>query len=102
MSGLAVVVDFRLKPGMRSRFRALIDANADASVTMEADCLQFDVLEPEGEPDRILLYEIYSHSEAFQTHLDSRHYAEFAAASADLCDSKSVVTCALVHEGGSR
>jgi quinol monooxygenase YgiN len=101
MSGFAVVVDFLLKPGMRAAFRDLIDANAHASVKLEPDCLRFDVIEPEGEPDRVLLYEIYRQHAAFQVHMASAHYARFAEASADLCLSKSVVTGALVCEGGA-
>jgi Antibiotic biosynthesis monooxygenase len=45
----AILVEFHLKEGTRSQFRRLIDANADASVRNEPGCLQFDVLEPEGE-----------------------------------------------------
>lgn len=101
MSSFAVLVDFRLKPGSRGAFRELIDANAHASVTTEPDCLRFDVVEPEGELDRIVLYEVYAHRAAFQIHIDSAHYVRFAAASADLCASKSVITGALVCEGGA-
>ena len=100
MSGFAVVVDFRLKPGMRGAFRALVDANARASATTEPDCLRFDVLEPDQQPDSILLYEVYADRAAFQAHLDSAHYLTFAADSVELCDSKTVVTCDLVCEGG--
>ena len=100
MSSFAVVVDFRLKPGRRRAFRALVDANARASVTMEPDCWRFDVLEPDEQPDSILLYEVYADRTAFQVHLDSAHYRSFAAESAELCDSRTVVTCDLVCEGG--
>jgi autoinducer 2-degrading protein len=101
MSGFAVIVEFRLKPGTRPAFRRLIDANARASVGLEAACRRFDVLEPESQADSILLYEIYDDRAAFQTHLVSEHYRSFAAASADLCAGKTVTTCDLVCEGGA-
>ena len=101
MTGFAVIVVFKLKPGMRPAFRALIDSNAQQSASSEAECRRFDVLEPDEEPDTVMLYEIYASRAAFQTHLDSAHYRAFAAASADLCVTKSVTPCTLVFEGGA-
>jgi autoinducer 2-degrading protein len=91
-----IVVDFHLKPGTRSQFRSLIDANADASVKNEPGCLQFDVLEPEGEGDRVMLYEIYSDKAAFDAHLQTAHFHAFAGASEALCLQKSVTRGNLV------
>jgi autoinducer 2-degrading protein len=95
-----VVVDFQLKPGMRPQFRCLIDANADASVKNEPGCIQFDVLEPEGEGDRVLLYEIYGDEAAFDAHRQTEHFRVFNSASESLCLQKSVTRCALVCSGG--
>jgi (4S)-4-hydroxy-5-phosphonooxypentane-2,3-dione isomerase len=96
-----VVVEFQLKPGMRAQFRTLIDANADASVRDEPGCLQFDVLEPEGEEDRVLLYEIYSDKAAFDAHLKTAHFHIFNSASESLCLRKAVTRCDLVHSGAN-
>lgn len=101
MSGFVVWVEFRLKPGTRASFRALIDANARTSVQAEAGCLRFDVVEPDGEPDRVLLYEIYTDRDAFQSHARSDHYLRFDRDSAALCLGKSVLTGTLVCEGGA-
>jgi len=99
VSGFAIIVDFRLKPGTRSEFRKLIDANARASATQEPGCRRFDVLEPAGDVDRIMLYEIYADSAAFDAHKRSEHYARFDTEGGNLVASKSVVQCALVCEG---
>ena len=96
-----VFVEFHLKQGARSQFRALIDANADASVRSEPGCLQFDVLEPEGESDRVSLYEIYSDKAAFDAHLRTEHFRIFNSASEGLCLRKSVTRCSLVLSGGN-
>jgi autoinducer 2-degrading protein len=95
----AIVVDFHLKQGARSEFRRLIDANADASVKTEPGCLQFDVLEPEGESDRMLLYEIYTDKAAFDAHLRTDHFRVFASASEALHLQKEVTSCDLVFSG---
>ena len=94
-----ILVDFQLKPGARSEFRRLIDENADASVRTEPGCLQFDVLEPEGEGDRVLLYEIYSDSAAFDAHLRTEHFRVFAGASESLILQKTVTRSSLVFSG---
>ena len=96
-----VVVEFQLKQGARAEFRSLIDANADASVRNEPGCLQFDVLEPEGEGDRVLLYEIYADKAAFDAHLKTDHFRVFAGASEALCLQKSVKRCNLVFSGAN-
>ena len=96
-----IVVEFHVKEGARSEFRRLIDANAEASVRSEPGCLQFDVLEPEGEGDRVILYEIYCDRAAFDEHLRSEHFRTFANASEALCLKKSVERCNLVFSGAN-
>jgi quinol monooxygenase YgiN len=99
MSGFTIIVDFRLAPGARAAFRALIDANARESVMKEPGCRRFDVLEPKGEDDRIVLYEIYDDRDAFTAHVRSEHFARFDKASAPLVTAKSVTEYELVFEG---
>ncbi len=98
MSGFSIIVDFRLKPGTRSTFRRLIDANARESAGREPGCRRFDVLEPVDDADRVMLYEIYTDRAAFDAHVRSEHFARFDTESAALLSSKSVVECELVFE----
>jgi quinol monooxygenase YgiN len=95
-----VVVDFRLRPGARAAFRALIDENAIASVRDEPGCRRFDVVEVRGDPERVLLYEIYDDPAAFDAHRDTAHFARFDAASGPLVASKTVIAGDLVCAGG--
>ena len=99
MTGFAIIVDFRLKPGSRSAFRRLIDTNARTSAQVERGCRRFDVVEPRDEADRVLLYEIYDDDVAFEAHVKSAHYVQFDAESAPLIVDKSVIRCDLVCEG---
>lgn len=96
-----IIVEFRLKQGTRAEFRRLIDANAAASVRNEDGCLQFDVLEPEGEDDRVLLYEIYADRAAFDAHVLSEHFRTFARSSDPLCLQKNTVACRLAFAGAA-
>ncbi len=99
MTGFAIIVDFRLKPGTRPEFRRLVDSNARISVRTEQGCRRFDVVEPKGEPDRVLLYEIYSDKAAFDAHLRTEHFRVFAGASESLILQKTVTRCNLVFSG---
>ena len=67
-------------------FRNLIDDNSRQSARLEPGCLRFDVVEPHGDEDMVLLYEIYRDRAAFEAHLRSEHYARFDASSAGLTD----------------
>ena len=59
------------------------------------------MIEPEGDADAILLYEIYGDRTDFDAHMRSEQYTRFDAASAGLVVSKSVRFGALVCEGSS-
>jgi (4S)-4-hydroxy-5-phosphonooxypentane-2,3-dione isomerase len=102
VSAFAIMVDFRLKPGALPLFRPLIDANARASCADEPGCQRFDVLEPEGEPDRIVLYEIYDDGAAFEAHTRTAHFKSFDAESARHVARKLVTRLDLVCEGSAR
>ena len=101
MSGYVVLVDFHLQPGALETFRELVDINARQSAQMEPGCRRFDVIEPHGTADAILLYEVYRNRTDFDAHVRSEHYARFDAASAALVVSKSVRLGALVCEGST-
>lgn len=99
MSAFVIIVDFTLKAGARSSFRALIDRNAKDSCQYEPGCRRFDVLEQAGEPDRIVLYEIYDDEAAFGEHVKTKHFAVFDRDSAQYVTDKKVTAFALVCEG---
>jgi len=99
MSGFIIMVEFEIADGAHDAFRLLIDENARASVRDEPGCRRFDVVEPRGEPGRILLYEIYDDEAAFDAHRRTPHFVQFDAESAPLVTHKRVVRGDLVCEG---
>jgi quinol monooxygenase YgiN len=102
MSPFVIYVDFLLKPGMSEAFRKAVDDNAIASCRDEPGCQRFDVIEPVGESDRILLYEIYDSEEAFKAHTRMPHFLRFDKETAPMVARKSVIAGALVCEGSSK
>lgn len=85
-----VFVDLWIEPGKMDVFLPLMAANAAAS-RQEPGCLQFDVVRPDHDPEMVFLYEVYQDAAAFEAHLDTAHFAEFDAASADLITAKTVL-----------
>ncbi|MHA1549491.1 MAG: putative quinol monooxygenase [Alphaproteobacteria bacterium] len=99
-SRFVVLVEFTLaSPEFMTPFRVLIDDNARQSRALEPGCQCFDVLNPKGAHDRIVLYEVYDDRQAFQAHLGSEHYQVFETECAHLVKSKSVSEMVLVCDG---
>ncbi len=88
----AVVVEITLHPGTRADFLSLVQKNAAASMQNEPGCHQFDVAADAARPDEILLYEIYSDADAFDTHLASEHFARFDNAVSEMISRKVIKT----------
>ena len=99
MAGYVVIVDSRLKPDALAAFRRLIDHNASASVRDEQGCRQFDVVLPQGEPDRVLLYEIHEDAAAFELHKQTPLFAACDRESAALVASKGTTLGRLAFAG---
>ena len=73
-----VIVTLEVKPDLVDEFLAGIAVNARASLRDEPGCLRFDVHRIAGDPNRFLLYEIYTDEPAFsEAHRAAPHYADW-------------------------
>lgn len=73
MPKIAIHVEFRPHPGSHAAFDTLIREHARLTLSEEAGCERFDVLQPlnaDGSKDesRIMLVEIYTDRAAVKTH----------------------------------
>ena len=87
-----VTVEFEIKPEKLDDFRAQMIANARASREREPGCRQFDVCADPAKPALIFLYEVYDDRAAFDAHLASSHFREFAAATGAMVRQRSLLT----------
>jgi quinol monooxygenase YgiN len=94
-----LIVEFQLEPGSGRRFLSLIGENARASLRGEKGCIQFDVLQPEGEEDRVVLYERYLDEAAFEAHLRTAHYLAFERHGGPLIKGEQVRRLRFVEPG---
>jgi len=85
-----VLVEFTAAPGQRDALHARLLAQAADSLSLEPECHQFDVITDPENPDRFVLYEIYTDAAAFEVHLETAHFLSFAAESEAMVTEKIV------------
>jgi quinol monooxygenase YgiN len=100
MAKIAIIVEFRVKPGCWEDFSAHIRDHAARTLAEEAGCERFDVLQPlndDGSPDhaRVMLCEVYADRAAFDTHRAGPRMPAVGARSAPLLDGRALTICAL-------
>ncbi len=100
MPKIAIVVEFKIKPGHFAAFDAHIREHAAATLAEEPGCERFDVLQPlgaDGAPDesRIMLFELYSDQAAVDAHRAGVRMPVVAAKSAPMLDGRSLTMCTL-------
>lgn len=87
-----VVVEFEVLPDRFSRFLEAVKEQARNSLNGEPLCYRFDVCLPHDAEHTVYLYEVYRDAQAFQEHLQTRHFAEFEAHVSEMIQKKSVRT----------
>jgi autoinducer 2-degrading protein len=84
-----VIVEFTIRAEFALRFRDRVRRQARDSLELEAECHVFDVCVDPGREDFVLLYEVYSDRDAFDTHLASTHFIDFdKTVRAWICDKQ--------------
>ena len=72
-----IVAEFEVRPEAIDAFLEAAIADASASIANEPGCRQFDVTRSNEDPNRVLLYEVYDSSAAFDAHLEMPHLQTF-------------------------
>jgi quinol monooxygenase YgiN len=72
----AVLGAIEVKPGTRDQALPAILAHRERSLTTEPGTLQFEVLVPNDEPNKIHLFEVYADTAAFVAHMKGASMAK--------------------------
>ena len=91
-----VMVAVTIKPERRDEFLQVMHADAQGS-RGEPDCLRFDLLVDNEDPNKFYFYEVYKSKEALAFHKEQPHYKKWADFKAKGGTVLSQVRC-----GGSR
>jgi autoinducer 2-degrading protein len=95
LSKIALIVEYRVKPGRCDAFLGVIRAHAAGTLADEDGCMQFDVLVPREGADRVLLYEVYRDAAAYAVHGRSARLVNTRAAYAEMIDSRTITVCSV-------
>lgn len=93
----SVCVTFKIVPKYWDEFMILMNRNATTSLTMEKDCLQFDVCTESARPNEVFLYEVYASPEAFDVHLRASHFKSFDEQVSKMIEDKQIKTYSVVN-----
>ncbi len=99
MSRFAIIVEFDLLEGSFDLFHQEVMKNAEASKSKEPGCQVFDVLVPNKEENRIVLYEVYDSDAVFQEHLLSKHFKEFSDRVSGLVTDRKLTKFRVSNDG---
>ena len=72
-----VTVEFVVGAQHVEAFQQAVQQQAHNSLTLEADCHQFDVCTDPQDRRRTFLYEVYTDEAAFHAHRETEHFANF-------------------------
>jgi quinol monooxygenase YgiN len=95
-----VTVRFTVRPGYEERFLEAVSAQRVNSLTREPECNRFDVCVSVDRPRDVFLYEAYASAAAFDAHLRTAHFEDFAAVTKEWIEQKAVDTWTLRGTGG--
>lgn len=79
----AVVVKVQIKPENRREFIESMLDDARGSVQNEPDCLLFNVVEDQSDPNCLHLYEVYTSEDAFKRHTQMPHFTGWVETTKD-------------------
>lgn len=74
-----VVAEFEVKADCVRDFLALARDDARHSLADEPGCRQFDIVQLDETPARVMFYEVYDDRAAFDAHLQTPHLDRFRA-----------------------
>jgi len=74
---LTIFVKIQIKPEFRERFIEASLGDGIGSTRDEPGCYRFDVLQDDGDPNRIYFYEVYKDEAAFAEHAKQPHFIKW-------------------------
>ncbi len=85
-SGPAIVnvVTFTAPAAGMARFLAISKENSRTSLKEEPGCIGFEVLVPEGEPNKVMFIESYRDEAAYKAHRVTPHFLAFVKGSQEI------------------
>jgi quinol monooxygenase YgiN len=98
----AILAYLTAKPGMETKFKEAMTAQAQRCLANESGCLQFDVTQDPKDPSRFVMLEVYKDDAAIKAHQDSLHFKDFRPVISDLVADRKVEVFSIVSDGKTK
>jgi len=95
MAKFAIIATIEIEPGHRAEVVPLLMAHRERSLKGKPSTLQFEVLLPHEEDNKVLLYELYKDAAAFEEHRNAASIARFRTETSGMIAKISGTRCAL-------
>ena len=95
MAKFAIVATAEIAPGRMDDVLPLLLAHRDRCLQNEAGTLQFEVLRPHEDADKVLFYEVYSDAAAFKAHWEGPLVARVRAETKDMILTLKGTQCSI-------
>lgn len=89
MSGIAIIVEYDVKPGCLEEQEMRVRASATKCL-QEDGCLRMEVFVPEGQENKLVLSELWRDEAALEVHRNQPGHSEDHAHVDELCVGKQV------------
>lgn len=90
------IVNLKIKQDSFDEFMKLITDHASNCISIEKDCLRFDVSVQKDSACSVWLYEMYKTSEAHKLHRETEHMQLFITKASDMIESKHIIESFLI------
>ena len=87
---LVLMVNIKVKPGLRDEFIAAIREDGEGTTTKEEGNLHFSAVQESDDPDRFFLFEVYRDEAALEAHRRTAHFLKYREATAGLLAEETV------------
>jgi len=95
MAKLGIIATIEVAPGRRAELVPLLMAHRGRCLKDEPGTLQFEVLLPNDDENKVLLYELYRDTAAFDVHWNGASIARFREDASGMTVKISGTRCAL-------
>jgi quinol monooxygenase YgiN len=87
---LMLMVNVKIKPGMREEFLAVIREDAESTTAKEPGNFGFTVIQNNEDPDSFFFLEVYKDEAALEEHRKQPHFLKYRESTANIYEGDPV------------
>ena len=97
MSTVVLWVELAMAAGQKASYIARAARHRETVLANEPGCERFDVVVPDEAENMVMLYEVYTDEQAFETHVNTPYMAEYREDTASMIVERKLTRCTLAN-----